>query len=415
MEEFSKKRRGKGGGQVLFDPKNQLTKVTQGATIINYTYDSQGQRISKSSDTSFTLYPTKGYTIDNTGKKTVSIFSPLGMIANIETILGETSKVYTTTTDHLGSTVVVTDNSGIPVQVQDYETFGSLQLNDKSSGFNSQRKYIGETFDQDTGLNYLNARYYNSNIGRFISQDPMFWSLPSELLSDPQQLNSYSYVRNNPIVGSDPSGLIPEPGEAAVMANQIYQDGHEGDNLIGGWGFNSFLPAGDNLKIGIYSRTQTDTQSVPLEYALVGRGTRGFTNYSDWKNNIQQAFGASPDLSVAVSKAMDFVNNHPDNETTFVGHSKSGPEATASALRTNKNAIVFNSATLNTSAYKSEISQYTGHVDEYIVRGEILNSVFGSASVPFGTNNSVTYLPTQHRLSFGQVLMNGLPRSLWNN
>ena len=36
----------------------------------------------------------------------------------------------------------------------------------------------------------------------------MFWSLPNDLLADPQQLNSYSYARNNPIVASDPSGLL---------------------------------------------------------------------------------------------------------------------------------------------------------------------------------------------------------------
>ncbi|MBI3337126.1 MAG: hypothetical protein HY005_00685, partial [Candidatus Staskawiczbacteria bacterium] len=57
---------------------------------------------------------------------------------------------------------------------------------------------------------YLNARYYNSNIGRFISQDPMFWTLPVELLTDPQNQNSYAYARNNPIVGSDPSGESAE-------------------------------------------------------------------------------------------------------------------------------------------------------------------------------------------------------------
>ncbi|MBI1866455.1 MAG: type IV secretion protein Rhs, partial [Candidatus Staskawiczbacteria bacterium] len=57
---------------------------------------------------------------------------------------------------------------------------------------------MGQEYDAETGLNYLNARYYNSNIGRFISQDPMFWdgSHTKEQLIDPQSWNSYSYARN---------------------------------------------------------------------------------------------------------------------------------------------------------------------------------------------------------------------------
>jgi RHS repeat-associated protein len=51
----------------------------------------------------------------------------------------------------------------------------------------------------------LNARYYDSTRGQFLSQDPIFLS-SSQNLADPQSLNSYSYSEGNPIVKSDPSG-----------------------------------------------------------------------------------------------------------------------------------------------------------------------------------------------------------------
>lgn len=70
------------------------------------------------------------------------------------------------------------------------------------------RIYIGQEFDQDTELNYLNARYYEGTRGQFISQDPMFRSFDEAWLADPQNQNSYSYARNNPINRSDPTGLF---------------------------------------------------------------------------------------------------------------------------------------------------------------------------------------------------------------
>ncbi len=83
------------------------------------------------------------------------------------------------------------------------------------------RIYIGQEYDVDTGLSYLNARYYEGSRGQFISQDPIFVAMGDnykirqkvgisleELLTDPQQLNSYAYGRNNPLRYSDPDGNL---------------------------------------------------------------------------------------------------------------------------------------------------------------------------------------------------------------
>jgi RHS repeat-associated protein len=57
----------------------------------------------------------------------------------------------------------------------------------------------------------LNARYYESARGQFISQDPVFWEIGlsqdgKNALSNPQALNSYSYVSDNPTTNKDPNG-----------------------------------------------------------------------------------------------------------------------------------------------------------------------------------------------------------------
>jgi RHS repeat-associated protein len=108
--------------------------------------------------------------------------------------------------DHLGSTNVVTDKNGAVVQTLDYFPYGGTRVSASIGGADSGRKYIGQFADQ-SGLDYLNARYYNSSQGQFISQDPVFLGDPKQqTLQDPQSLNSYSYSNDNPISKKDPTG-----------------------------------------------------------------------------------------------------------------------------------------------------------------------------------------------------------------
>jgi RHS repeat-associated protein len=87
-----------------------------------------------------------------------------------------------------------------------------------STSTKEKRQFIGQ-FTDDSTLSYLNARYYDSNRGQFLNEDPTFLALGDpnkvqqltqdqlKLLSDPQVVNAYSYGRDNPIVSKDPLGL----------------------------------------------------------------------------------------------------------------------------------------------------------------------------------------------------------------
>ncbi|MER9934335.1 RHS repeat-associated core domain-containing protein [Mesorhizobium sp. M0088] len=106
--------------------------------------------------------------------------------------------------DHLASVRVVTDASGAIAEQTNYATYGE-RLN---TGFQTQKGYIGERFDPETGLMYLNARYMDPVLGRFISPDD--W--------DPTKggvgTNRYAYAQNDPVNKSDPNGH-------AVVADDI--------------------------------------------------------------------------------------------------------------------------------------------------------------------------------------------------
>ncbi len=64
----------------------------------------------------------------------------------------------------------------------------------------SARGYINEVFDPETGLQYLHARYYDPNLGRFLTADTWDPMLPGV------DFNRYAYAGNDPVNGSDPRG-----------------------------------------------------------------------------------------------------------------------------------------------------------------------------------------------------------------
>ncbi|MCK9351296.1 MAG: SpvB/TcaC N-terminal domain-containing protein [Candidatus Paceibacterota bacterium] len=125
-----------------------------------------------------------------------------------------TSTVRYIHTDHLGGTNVVTDQNGNLVEAVDYYPYGTMRVDDKVGSYAEKRKYTGTENDSLSGLNYMQARYYEGARGRFISQDPVFWEIGltrdgRSVLTNPQAQNSYSYANGNPITNKDPNGRNP--------------------------------------------------------------------------------------------------------------------------------------------------------------------------------------------------------------
>ena len=100
-------------------------------------------------------------------------------------------------TDHLGSTVLVTDEAVNTVWSSEYTPFGQITMEEGTLA--KAAKFTGKDLDEDTGLYYFNARWYDSELGRFISEDPA---------ADPNNPNLYTYCANNPLIHIDPSGNI---------------------------------------------------------------------------------------------------------------------------------------------------------------------------------------------------------------
>ena len=134
--------------------------------------------------------------------------------------------------DNLGGTGIALDASATVVETLDYYPYGSARIDTKTGSYSGEkRKFDSMERDSATGLDYAQARYNDSSRGQFISQDPSFLAIgdPAQvqqnagqdqqaLLSDPQQLNSYSWGRDNPITQKDPSGKAIGIDDAAGAA-----------------------------------------------------------------------------------------------------------------------------------------------------------------------------------------------------
>ena len=110
--------------------------------------------------------------------------------------------------DGLGSLVKVSNTSGAVSLTRQYEAWGSLALGASESGY----AFTGREWDPETGLYYYRARHYDPRIGRFISEDPIGFS---------GGINYYSYVRNNPALLFDPSGLKETPGQICRVVPRV--------------------------------------------------------------------------------------------------------------------------------------------------------------------------------------------------
>jgi len=115
--------------------------------------------------------------------------------------------VYFYYADALGTVHTITDGTGQACYDATFTPYGQEMLNPNiSQTCSSNYKFAGYEYDSETGLYYANARYYNPRLGRFMSPDPL-----SGDVTDPQSLNSYAYVENDPTNWTDPSGTIRTP------------------------------------------------------------------------------------------------------------------------------------------------------------------------------------------------------------
>ena len=111
--------------------------------------------------------------------------------------------------DHLGSSSYITNLDGEVVQHIEYVPFGEVFIEERNSIWNTPYLFNAKEFDEETGLYYYGARYYDPRLSLWISTDPLQEKYP--------HINSYCYTANNPILFVDPDGKAIIKGAVAAF------------------------------------------------------------------------------------------------------------------------------------------------------------------------------------------------------
>ncbi|MCV6621577.1 MAG: hypothetical protein OIF51_07470, partial [Cellvibrionaceae bacterium] len=106
-------------------------------------------------------------------------------------------------TDHLGSSSFITNLEGEVVQHLEYVPFGEVFIESKNARWNTPYKFNAKELDEETGLYYYGARYYNPRISQWLSIDPLWEEVGAHR-------PPYEYTYSNPIMFTDPTGMGPE-------------------------------------------------------------------------------------------------------------------------------------------------------------------------------------------------------------
>ena len=205
--------------QFLYNIRNQLGEVRQETSVLGrYGYDAEGMRILKISDDGrrqYTYDQLSVITEANESNATVSKYDyGLDQLVSLDNTSEGRSFFHL---DFLGSTANLTETVGSTRQSILYDAWGNER--DRIGTSANKFTFTGHEKDEETGLIYAKARFYDPDIGRFLTQDDVTGRADS-----PPSLHRYYYVHQNPLFFVDPTGNVALIQKIRKKMRQFQED-----------------------------------------------------------------------------------------------------------------------------------------------------------------------------------------------
>lgn len=300
------------------------TNATGQPFTINYSYDGNGNRVFANNSL------TGANTLEAYSRGSQLLYKFDGTQHDLYIYLGEHTIAHTTikasnanTTylhdNLLGSPLNATDATGTSLWQQEYQPYGT-ELNDNPAIESSHIGFTGKPHDKDTGLSYYGARYYNPQLGRFMSPD-------SRQMVDtmPITFNKYDYANNNPYTYKDPDGNFVEAVIGLVLgAYSGYETGGIAGAAVGGFaGFivgivdpfaseavGAYASALAGAAVGVVARFGTSVTINTAANIGISESTTGTPN---WGLSFSMALGGAAVGGVTTS-GMSILGNYAGKE-----------------------------------------------------------------------------------------------------
>jgi RHS repeat-associated protein len=231
-----------GTNDYLYDAEGRLCAVNNDGGLTGYIYDASGIRVAKGSLTSFSCnfssngYATTASYVLGPGGEQVTEYNGAGTWQHTNAFVSGTllasyhdTDTYFALEDWLGTKRAEISAGGL---IANYHSlaYGNGLFQTGTAPDATEHHFTGKERDSESGNDYFDARYYSSNLGRFLSPD---WSakvapIPYAKLDNPQSLNLYSYVLNHPTTSFDLDGHECAKNDGLCQAiNSAWNTVHE--------------------------------------------------------------------------------------------------------------------------------------------------------------------------------------------
>lgn len=220
----------------VFDAHGRLIRAQTESRDVFFGYDQTGRRLYKRivpvenpDAAELYLFPLETFEVGPKGEES---FVNIGTTRLVRMEHG-TGRWFYYLKDHLDSSDYVMASNGVPVEQMLYRAYGTehqpetlntawgehvAAIPGELPREKTHHRFTGKYLDDDTGLYYYGARYYDPALGRFISPDPLYIADPERCTTNPIACNLFAYANNNPMAFIDPTGL-----DGVVAGDEAYR------------------------------------------------------------------------------------------------------------------------------------------------------------------------------------------------